>query len=298
MSTSFQTSPAVSSVTSVHAATLLIEEQLKNPGANLRQTALQIATVEESAGLLFDPARAQDIADAARAQADDELRAKNLELREEIGWQRSENTALEWFHTRLRAVLALCVGRPDSDLMFVGEILAAAGSTSPGPLPLTWDGIVTGPSEDTGDENTAVSCTTSHGTAAALVLDAAQRLALGAALLSAVHVGQACRTPGCGTAAGNFAEDDPAVAGWIRIDVAGTGGPGRWWCTSWCANGAITAAGAELALADQTAATEPARQTPGPYGGDVDAFIGNAYDSLADGDVDEDDAEGTVGGGR
>ncbi|MFJ1653484.1 hypothetical protein ACIOC2_19265 [Streptomyces sp. NPDC088337] len=214
-------------------------------------TARELAQAEEDAGLLFDPQRAQDIADSARAQARAELEAELATPSEEIAELRQAKQQMD-------GIRRLLAGRPHTDLMLVREILIAADPTTPigAPLPVTWEGTVMGPSGDTEGENTIVPLSTSHGGAAALVLDTEQRLALGGLLLTHTHTGETCPTPGCGIDAATVDEADPTMWGWILVQVAGTDTPARWYCNPWCASGAITAAGAELAAADQAAAVE------------------------------------------
>lgn len=226
-------------------------------------TAQELAQAEEDAGLLVDPQRMKDLAQAAIEQARVEFQA-DLGLAEEArDWCHDRYQAI---HAPWQAVQALVAGRPEGDLMLVSEILKACDpKRQPGaPLAVTWDGLVMGPSGDTPNENTLVPCTTPHGTPAVLVLDDDRRLQLGELLLSTVHTAETCHTPGCGTAAGEVDATNPFITGWICIEVAGTDGGPRWWCNAWCANAAITAGGAELAAADQTAATDPAQQAPRP----------------------------------
>jgi hypothetical protein len=172
--------------------------------------------------------------------------------------------ALEWFHARYKAVQTVLAGRPDTDLMFVSEILAALDPQTPSgvPLPVTWDGIVMGPSGDTDGERTLVPLTSSHGGPVALVLTDEQRLALGGLLLTSTHAGESCPVPGCGTDAVTLDDSDPTMWGWILVQVAGTEIPARWYCNPWCASAAITAAGAELTAADRAAAVDPDQQHP------------------------------------
>lgn len=63
-----------------------------------------------------------------------------------------------------------------------------------------------------------------------------------------------CPTPGCGEPADRLLLTDYDVWGWILLHVHGSVEPRRWLCSPWCAEAAITAAGAELAAADQAAA--------------------------------------------
>ncbi|MFD5468852.1 hypothetical protein [Streptomyces sp. NPDC127105] len=237
----------------VQAAAKVMNAAMENGSA----TPCELAQAEHDAGILFDPQGAQDIADSARIQA-------YLEFADELGSLRQDVAALSHFKAQLDGIRSALAGRPDNDLVFVREVLAAADPKAPfgAPLPVTWDGIVMGPSGDTDGENTLVPLTTSHGGPAALVLDTEQRLALGGWLLAHAHTG--CPTPGCGIDAATVDEADPTMWGWILVQVAGTDTPARWYCTPWCASGAITAAGAELAAADQADAVDPDEQAPAP----------------------------------
>ncbi|MFF7900001.1 hypothetical protein ACFZCV_14570 [Streptomyces sp. NPDC007920] len=243
----------VPDTTPVQAATKVMNAAMENGSATPRE----LAQAEEDAGLLFDPQRAQDIADNARIQA-------HLEFAVDLGRMQETVATLSYFKQQLDGIRRALSGRPDNDLVFVREVLAAADPQAPfgAPLPVTWDGIVWGPSGDTEGENTLVPMTTSHGGAAALVLDTEQRLALGGLLLTHAHTG--CPTPGCGIDAVTVDEADPTMWGWVLVQVAGTDTPARWYCNPWCASGAITAAGAELAADDQAAAADPDEQAPAP----------------------------------
>lgn len=220
-------------------------------------TAYEIASAQNDAGILFDPTRAQAIADASRKQGLTEAGAELTQLRQ-------DREAMWWFHRRMLAVAQLCVGRRDDHLLSVREVLTAVdGHQATGaPLTITWDGLVAGPSGDTEGENTLVPCTTSRGGSAVLVLDDEQRLKLGELLLATLHPAETCVTPGCGMTQEEVDACDPPVSDWILVRVAGASGPARWWCSVWCANSAITAGGAELAAADRTAAVDPDAQAP------------------------------------
>lgn len=254
-----QAGPAPLSPVQVTAG--VIRAAMKNgPG-----TAEDIAQAEQDAGIIFDPKRAQDIWDSAYEQAKAEFGA-------ELAQGVQDREAKEWFHTRQRAVGQLCEGRPLDYCVEVSEVLTALDGRTPttAPLTITWDGIVMGPSGDTPNENTLVPCTTARGGAAALVLDDEGRLALGGLLLATLHTAEGCPTHGCGTAASNELDaTNPFVQGWILLDVAGTEGGPRWWCSPLCAQAAMAAAGAELAAADQLAAVDPDEQVPYLLAADV-----------------------------
>lgn len=138
-----------------------------------------LAQAEEDAGLLFDPQRAEDIAKAAIDQARAEFEAKLDELRDE--------EAGAFFKLRYDRLAKLLLGHPDTDLMSVGEIIAAVDGRDPresAPLVVEWGGLVMGPSGDADTENTLVPCTTKLGGPAALVLTASRRAELARLLLA------------------------------------------------------------------------------------------------------------------
>jgi hypothetical protein len=221
-------------------------------------TPVAIAQAEHDRGLLFDPKRVQDVADAACEQVRAELEAELAQAREAI-------QARDWFHARWQSVQRLVAGRPGTDLMLVSEILAATDPNRAAgqPLSVTWDGLVLGPSGDTEGENTLVPCTTEHGAQAVLVLDTEQRAHLGGLLVTPTHTGEACATPGCGLAAEDLDASGPSLWGWICVEVVGTEQGPRWWCNPLCVSAAIADARAELAAADQLAAITPAAPAPG-----------------------------------
>ncbi|MCM1976801.1 hypothetical protein [Streptomyces sp. G1] len=226
-------------------------------------TPLDLAQAQHDRGILFDPERAQAIADAAREQALAECAA-------DLAGARQDREALEWFHERCRAVGRLCDDRRPEDLLKVGEVLAAVDGRAPRALPLTirWSGQVTGPAGDGPGETTLVGGTTARGGRAVLVLTEDERLRFGELLLSTVHTAEACTTPGCGMSGEDLDASDPTVSGWILVGVAGTETGPRWWCSPLCAQAAMAAAGAELAAADRAAALDPHQQAPEqhPYG--------------------------------
>ncbi|WP_330348131.1 hypothetical protein [Streptomyces sp. NBC_00582] len=211
----------------------------------------EIAQSLMDVGLLFDPQTAADIAAAAydQAHADDEA---------EVTEARQAEGALDWFHARYRAVQHLVFGRPDTDLMFVREILTALEPGRPDDIPpsLTWAGLVMGPSGDTPNERTLVPLNTSFGAQAFLTLTDEQRLQLGGLLVSVLHTAEGCETPGCGMAHEDLDVSDPSVEGWILVAVAGSTLGSRWWCSPLCANAAMTAGAADIAAADQDAPDE------------------------------------------
>lgn len=274
--------------TPVQAATGVITAAMTNGAGTPREWA----QAEHDAGLLFDPQRAQAIEDAAREQ-------ERAEMRAELGQAQQDAEAVDWFHARYRAVGALCAGRRSDDCLTVSEVLTAIdGRTTDAPLTITWDGVIAPPAGDRPGEHTLVGAVTARGGSAVLVLDDAQLLDLGERLLSTVHTAEACATPGCGTPDTGLDATNPFIQGWIRVDVAGSESGPRWWCSAACATAAMAHLGAEVAAADQAAATDPAQQAPEPlYGGDVAQWISDAYDSLADMEADADDADAEGGQG-
>ncbi|MEV0112326.1 hypothetical protein AB0H77_03580 [Streptomyces sp. NPDC050844] len=217
------------------------------------QAVAMVRSIRSYDGLTVE-AIAQGAVD--QAQAEDRV---------ELTRVRQDREALAWFHSRWKIAATLCEGRPLEYLLSVGEVLAALDGQMPTTLPLTmtWDGQVTGPDGDGPGEATFVPCNTSRGGRAVLALDDDQRLQLGEKLLATLHTTETCHTPGCGQTADELGGSGPPLQGWIRVQVAGVDGPARWWCTAWCANSAITAAGAELAALDQAAAVDPHAPVPG-----------------------------------
>lgn len=205
----------------------------------------------------YDGLTVEAIAQGAVDQAQAESRA-------ELTQTQQDREALNWFHSRWKIAAKLCEGRPLEDLLCVGEVLAALDGQMPTTLPftMTWDGLITDPDGDGPGEATFVPCTTSRGGRAVLALNDDQRLQLGEKLLATLHTTENCHTSGCGQTADQLDGSGPPLQGWIRVQVAGVDGPARWWCTAWCANSAITAAGAELAALDQAAAVDPHEPVP------------------------------------
>ncbi|MFJ2002148.1 hypothetical protein [Streptomyces chartreusis] len=219
-------------------------------------TPRDIAAAELRAGVVFDAARVEAVRTAAYEQAKAEDRAElaqAAEDREERGW----------VHSRWQAVGRLCEDRHPDDWLKVGEVLAVLEGRAPEMLPLTvrWDGTVAAPAGDGPGESTLVAGITARGGRA--VLDHDQRLRLGERLLNQVHAAETCRTPGCGMA--DLDASDPSLYGWILLDVAGTEGGPRWWCTPQCVHAAVVAAAAEL-VADQAAGLEGGRGNVGGGG--------------------------------
>ncbi|MFF6825016.1 hypothetical protein [Streptomyces longwoodensis] len=102
-------------------------------------TPEELAKAEAEAGILFDPKVAQDIAEAAAAQAhaedEAEIAERGRQLAEMAGTLRQRT-----------AVVRLLEGRPGTDLLTVAEIAAAVeyGTTPYDDLPMTirWTGVM------------------------------------------------------------------------------------------------------------------------------------------------------------
>ncbi|MEH0657558.1 hypothetical protein QA860_07380 [Streptomyces stelliscabiei] len=215
----------------------------------------------------YDALTVEAIAAEARAQARAEMRVELTAAAEAV------ETA-EYFHTLwlstapvqagCQAVRELCEGRPDHYHLSVSAILGALDGPRPAieprSLALAWDGIVAPPAGDRPGETTLIECETALGGRAVLELTEDQRHDLAARLADTVHPAEACATPGCGLPDDTLNATSPSVSGWIRLDVAGTQDGPRWWCSPACATAAMTAAGAELAAADQITAIDPAQQ--------------------------------------
>jgi hypothetical protein len=162
-------------------------------------TAREIAQAEEDAGLLIDPQAMQDVADAAREQAQAEASAELAAIRDELAQAQEQLASLGHFKGQLDGIRSALAGRPDTDLMTVREILQAADpqAATTAPLTVTWDGIVMGPSGDTAGERTLIPLTTTHGGPACLALDDEQRQGLGRLLLTPTPTGEADEVARC-----------------------------------------------------------------------------------------------------
>ncbi|MFD3483815.1 hypothetical protein [Streptomyces sp. NPDC058665] len=184
----------------------------------------------------------------------------------ELDQLRNDNTALDAFR---QAVIDLCAGRPDTHLMTVAELRGAVGAPPTAyALPVTWPGDVIGPVGSGPRARTILPLATSHGTPAMLSLSDDERARLAGRLAATLHPAEPCTTPRCGESEGeldHYVDDDaPAKLGWIAVRVCGGSGPIRWWCSPACANSAITAAGADIAAAERTAAAVPVRPVADP----------------------------------
>ncbi|MFI1002027.1 hypothetical protein ACIP10_15535 [Streptomyces galbus] len=210
-------------------------------------TPEQLAVAEAEAGLLFDPKVAQEIAEAAAAQAhaedEAEIAERGRQLARMAGTLRQRN-----------AVIRLLEGRPGTDLLTVAEIAAAAeyGTTPFDDLPMTirWTGVV-GAAEL---GRVVLRCESPYGGRADLVVDGSDRARLASLVDVPVRaVPGPCPTDGCGTA-DDYDASDPAMLGWSRVEVAGLDDGPRWFCAPSCVAAALARAGEQLAADDHAAA--------------------------------------------
>lgn len=258
--------PAAAVVTSLQAATGVL-------GAAMEQghtAPAELAQAEHDAGILFDPQRAKDIADAAREQARAEYAAELHERGEQLavmtGRARNLQTALGERKRTLEAILRLCEGRPVTHHLPVGAILdAAAHARTPydtAPMTLSWKRSAQVPQPGDADQMAIVECESVHGGRADLVLSAEERQALASLLqLEVRDIHAPCPTDGCGTV-DVYDASDPSLFGWSRLQVASLGDEPRWYCSDMCVFDALARAGHELAADDQAAAVDPDEQVP------------------------------------
>lgn len=233
------------------------------------------ATPEQDAGLVSDPQRAQDIADAAREQARAECAA-------ELAQAQQDREARTWFHDRWKAVNQLLAGRPDDDLMLVREILAAADPARPAgaPLTVTWNRTARVPDAHDAHKKVVVECTSVYGGRADLVVEGDDRMALAGLLDAEVirDINAPCpHEAGCGSDDAHL--ESAGVFGWFRMEVGGLDGGLRWYCSPGCVNAAIQRASVDLALADEAArypeaVVGPYPQAPADMAEDLDARYG------------------------
>ncbi|MEU9386892.1 hypothetical protein AB0D38_40740, partial [Streptomyces sp. NPDC048279] len=239
----------------VQAAAGVITAAMKNGAA----TPQEFAQAEADAGILFDPARAEDIAAAAAEQAhaedEAELAERGRQLARMAGAQR-----------RVDAVGRLLEGRPGTDLLLAAEVgRALEYGTTPlagFPMTLSWTGYAAVPDAHTTRKRTVVRCRSSHGQDADLVIDGDNRTRLAEMLdTEAIRdINAPCpHEAGCGS--GDAHLDSAGVFGWFRMDVGGLESGPRWYCSPGCVNAAMLRAGDDLSLRDQAVA-DPAEQAP------------------------------------
>ncbi|MFI1535533.1 hypothetical protein [Streptomyces anandii] len=120
-------------------------------------------------------------------------------------------------------------------------------------LALGWARSVEYPDGSDLAKRAVIACTTSLGVAVELVVEGDDRLALASLLDAEVRdVHAPCPTLGCGTD-DDCDPSDPALLGWARLEVAGAGDSGRWYCSPPCISNALARAGEVLAEADARA---------------------------------------------
>jgi hypothetical protein len=254
-------SPAPTPATAAPAPTLVTTAEGVIAAAMKRGagTPREIAQAEHDTGILFDPYRAQDIADAAAEQAHAEDAAELAERGRQLA-------AMAGIKRQLDAVMRLVEGRPGTHMISVAEVAAAAEYERTAfdgiPMTLGFTQRVHIPRPDAADQRAYIECVTAHGARASLVLTPEQRLHLWLLLDGDEpdpdpHA--PCETDGCGTV-DDYDASDPALSGWVRVEVAGLGDHPRWYCSSRCATSAMTRAGDELATADRAAAIDPDQQ--------------------------------------
>ncbi|MFI1030774.1 hypothetical protein [Streptomyces sp. NPDC020951] len=230
-----------------------------------------IAQAELSAGILFDPQAAADIAAAASEQAHADDKAVLAERGEQLAVMVDLKRQLQ---RRFNAIMRLTEGRPGTHLLSVAEIAAAAeyGNTPLDhfPLMLAWTGQLQAPTPGAPHARAVVDCVSPHGSRVGVIVE--DRLAL-ASLLGAEtrDVRAACPTKGCG---GSHDFDPADMYGWARLEVPGVEDDRpRWYCSAACVSDALARAGEEFAAADRAAAVDPHAQAQGlPYGGLGDAL--------------------------
>lgn len=258
------TAPQAPAATVTEAAAAVLDARIAQDGG---ATAEELAEAEQHAGILFDPARIEELVSATRAQAYAEATADLEGIRAELQDARRELAKTAGDHRRLQAVMRLCEGHRGDDLVMVAAIATAVehGSTALDgmPMPLTWDRSADIPETTDPDKHVTVHCRSSYGGRAHLTIRGEDRQAL-ASLLDAelvrdIHA--TCATAGCGTAE-NLDPTNPFLVGWIRIEVACTEGGPRWYCSPQCVSNAVARASEELAAADQLAAADPDEQVP------------------------------------
>lgn len=227
-------------------------------------TPAELAAAEESAGLLFDPQVAEEIAAAAREQERDRLAA---EIRATIergqGMPASTPEAITARAGRIRGLraalrLVRCRrGQPQPDEPITYVLTDAADRVAE--LEATELDVLRAYAEATEQRHEEI-----HTLLARVDLQespAAWDLGMAiAAILDGPPSGeptdQPCRRPGCGATDREVAEADTDVYGWIRVRVCGIDGPPQWWCSPRCAQRAISDAGQQLAEADTRAGGE------------------------------------------
>ncbi|WP_432156309.1 hypothetical protein [Streptomyces sp. bgisy153] len=233
------------------------------------RTPRDLAYAQHDTGILFDPARAQDIFDAgyeqARAEDQAELEARGGQLRE----AREQLAVVGGAQRKVNAVLREIEGRPGDYYLPVAEIAAAVEyGTTPydrmPPMTLTWTGTVNIPGPGDTDHQAVIQCCTPHGTRAVVAVDGDDRTRLASLLgLEARDIHAPCPRPGCGEDH-DWDPSDPNLFGWSRLEIAALADGPRWYCSDMCVFDARARARHDLAADDQAAATDPHQQAPTP----------------------------------
>lgn len=156
-----------------------------------------------------------------------------------------------------RAVLRLCEGRRGDDLLLVAAVAAAVDTgTTPYdglPMTLTWNRSADVPSAHDTHKRVVIECVSSYGGRADLVVEGDDRFALASLVDAEIRdVNAPCSTDDCG-AVEDYDGSDPTLAGWARLEVAGTDDGPRWYCSPQCVSAALARAGDALALDDHVA---------------------------------------------
>ncbi|MFM9634342.1 hypothetical protein ACKI10_43175 [Streptomyces galilaeus] len=219
---------------------------------------LDIARAELSAGILFDPQAAADIAAAAAAQAHSDDEAEIAERGRQLARMAGD-------HRKVSAVLRLLEGRPGTDLLTVAQIAVAAeyGSTALDSFPMTlaWTGDVAIPGPTSSSRRAVIKCISSYGGRADLVVQGDARIRLASLIDAEAHdIHAPCPTPGCGEPGWNQEALPPGMSGWACVRIAGVDDVLHWYCSPMCVSAAFARAGEQLAADDQAAAIDPDQQ--------------------------------------
>lgn len=241
--------------TPTEAVTAVVSAEM---GKDAPVTARDIARAEVEAGIVFDPARIQAAADAARQQGHAEGRAEaREEFQAELDERGRQLAAVAGSARQRDAVLRLLEGRPGWHHLPVALLAAAAEyGTTPydamPPMTLKWNGGVH-LSTGTAPRQAVVECETPYGTRADLVVEDPDRQAL-ANLLDlevVLDIHAPCpHSTACGAPGADLDASDPGLFGWACIDFAGLDDGPRWYCSPPCIFRAQARAGEKLAAID------------------------------------------------
>ena len=139
-------------------------------------------------------------------------------------------------------------GRGDA----VTHLRTWAQEDAAGPLKFrfTWSGTVRYPDGSDLTNKAVIDGGAPQRISAELVVDPDDRVKLAAFLDMEVRdVYAKCPNSGCG-ATDDCDPSDPALLGWSRLQVAGTGGEPAWYCSPHCVSNALARADDELAAAE------------------------------------------------